>query len=132
MMKELLKLGFSECTIDEMLNQNPNIKDITYEELYQKIDILKNIGCSEEQVLNIIGSNPMYLDRSNNDVIKLLAFLDKLGFSVLSILIDSNPYILNLDVFEIDDYVKSRLSNGELLEDIVDDLDTNTYLFNEI
>ena len=71
-------------------------------------------------------------DRSNNDVIKLLAFLDKLGFSVLSILIDSNPYILNLDVFEIDDYVKSRLSNGELLEDIVDDLDTNTYLFNEI
>ena len=44
MMKELLKLGFSECTIDEMLNQNPNIKDITYEELYQKIDILKNIG----------------------------------------------------------------------------------------
>lgn len=131
-MKELLKLGFSECTIDEMLNQNPNIKDITYEELYQKIDILKNIGCSEEQVLNIIGSNPMYLDRSNNDVIKLLAFLDKLGFSVLSILIDSNPYILNLDVFEIDDYVKSRLSNGELLEDIVDDLDTNTYLFNEI
>ena len=44
-MKELLKLGFSECTIDEMLNQNPNIKDITYEELYQKIDILKNIGC---------------------------------------------------------------------------------------
>lgn len=131
-MKELLKLGFSECTIDEMLNQNPNIKDITYEELYQKIDILKNIGCSEEQVLNIIGSNPMYLDRSNNDVIKLLAFLDKLGFSVLSILIDSNPYILNLDVFEIDDYVKSRLSNGELLEDIVDDLDTNAYLFNEI
>ena len=131
-MKELLKLGFSECTIDEMLNQNPNIKDITYEELYQKIDILKNIGCSEEQVLNIIGSNPMYLDRSNNDVIKLLAFLDKLGFSVLSILIDSNPYILNLDVFEIDDYVKSRLSNGELLEDIVDDLDTNTYLFIEI
>lgn len=131
-MKELLKLGFSECTIDEMLNQNPNIKDITYEELYQKIDILKNIECSEEQVLNIIGSNPMYLDRSNNDVIKLLAFLDKLGFSVLSILIDSNPYILNLDVFEIDDYVKSRLSNGELLEDIVDDLDTNAYLFNEI
>lgn len=131
-MKELLKLGFSECTIDEMLNQNPNIKDITYEELYQKINILKNIECSEEQVLNIIGSNPMYLDRSNNDVIKLLAFLDKLGFSVLSILIDSNPYILNLDVFEIDDYVKSRLSNGELLEDIVDDLDTNTYLFNEI
>ena len=131
-MKELLKLGFSECTIDEMLNQNPNIKDITYEELYQKIDILKNIGCSEEQVLNIIGSNPMYLDRSNNDVIKLLAFLDKLGFTVLSILIDSNPYILNLDVFEIDDYVKSRLSNRELLEDIVDDLDTNTYLFNEI
>ncbi len=131
-MRELLKLGFSECTIDEMLNQNPNIKDITYEELYQKIDILKNIGCSEEQVLNIIGSNPMYLDRSNNDVIKLLAYLDKMGFNVLSILIDSNPYILNLDVFEIDEYVKSRLSNGELLEDIVDDLDTNTYLFNEI
>ena len=74
----------------------------------------------------------MLLTRSNTDIIKLINYLNGLGFSSLNILFDSNPYILNLDIFEVNNYIEDRISNGELLEDIIDDLDSNTYLFNEI
>ena len=131
-MQELYNLGISENTIKSMLEFNPNLKDITDSEVIKKENILKSIGCSESQIVSIISSNAMYLDRIDNDVIELLTYLSRLGFSVLSVLIDSNPYILNLDVFEIENYIKSRLKNNELLEDIIDDLDSNPYLFNEM
>ena len=51
---------------------------------------------------------------------------------MLNILFDSNPYILNLEVFEIENYINSRLDSGEKLEDIIDDLDSNPILFNEM
>lgn len=131
-MNELYKLGISENTINEMLNVNPNLKDISDNEIIQKENILKQIGCNDSQVLNIISSNAMYLDKIDNEVIELLTYLSKLGFTILSVLLDSNPYILNLEVFEIERYIKNRLQNNESLEDIIDDLDSNPYLFNEI
>ena len=131
-MNELYKLGISENTINEMLNVNPNLKDISDNEIIQKENILKQIGCNDSQVLNIISSNAMYLDKIDNKVIELLTYLSKLGFTVLSVLLDSNPYILNLEVFEIERYIKKRLQNNESLEDIIDDLDSNPYLFNEM
>ena len=51
---------------------------------------------------------------------------------MLNILFDSNAYILNLVVFEIENYINNRLDSGEELEDIIDDLDSNPILFNEI
>lgn len=45
---------------------------------------------------------------------------------------NSNPFILNLDEFEIDNYIKKRIISGEKIEDIIDNLENNTYLFNEI
>ena len=45
---------------------------------------------------------------------------------------DSNPYILNFDQFEVEKYINNRINQGEILEDIVDDLESNPYLFQEI
>ena len=50
----------------------------------------------------------------------------------LNILLDSNPYILNLEVFEIEKYIYERLNKDEELEDIIDDLESNPQLFNEL
>ena len=74
----------------------------------------------------------MYLDRTNDGVLRLISKLKSYGFSMLNILFDSNPYILNLEVFEIENYINGRLNNEEVLEDIIDDLDSNPILFNEI
>ena len=130
-MEELFNLGISEDTIKSMLELNPNIKDLPKEEINNKIELLKNINCTDNQVINIISSNSLYLDRINDDIVKLIKYLLEKGFKCLNILFDSNPYILNLDVFEIDNYINKRL-DSESLENIIDDLDSNPYLFNEI
>ena len=130
-MEELFNLGISEDTIKTMMELNPNIKEITNKEINDKIKILKGINCTDSQIKNIISSNSLYLDKLNEDIIKLIKYLLEKGFRTLNILFDSNPYILNLEVFEIDNYINKRLSS-EKLEDIIDDLDSNPYLFNEI
>ena len=132
-MKEILKkIGISEKTINQMEEICPNIKDLTNEEVLSKIEILKNINCDDIQIRNIISSNAMYLDKSNTDINKLINELRKLGFDNLDLLFDGNPNILNLDDFEVRKYIKDRERNGELLEDIVDDMSSNLFIFEEI
>ena len=132
-MEEILKnLEISEKTISQMIEVCPNIKELSEKEILEKIEILKKINCSNIQIRNIVSSNPMYLDRSNTDVNKLIEKMNEVGFSTLNILFDGNPYILNLDAFEIENYIEERQKKGELLEDIVDDMESNLYVFQEI
>ena len=132
-MKEILKkIGISEKTINQMEEICPNIKDLTNEEVLSKIEILKDINCDDIQIRNIISSNAMYLDKSNTDINKLINELRKLNFDNLDLLFDGNPNILNLDDFEVRKYIEDREKNGELLEDIVDDMSSNLFIFEEI
>lgn len=131
-MEELYRMGISENTIKNMLELVPYISEMSEKEIKEKEIILKKVNCDENQVINIISSNPMYLDRTNDGVLRLISKLKSYGFSMLNILFDSNPYILNLEVFEIENYINGRLNNEEVLEDIIDDLDSNPILFNEI
>ena len=130
-MEYLIDLGIDEASLKMMLELNPEIKDLEIGELKEKIAILTNLNCSESQIRNIIITNSLYLSRSNEDVIKLIKRLLELGFKDLNILFDSNPFILNLDAYEIDNYLKVRLEK-ENLTDIIDDMETHPYLFDEI
>ena len=40
--------------------------------------------------------------------------------------------LFNLEPYEIDNYIKNRLEKNETLEDIIDDMESNPYLFNEL
>ena len=132
-MKKILKeIGISEKTIGQMIEICPNIKELEEKEILQKIEILKDIDCNDIEIRNIISSNPMYLDRINTDVNNLINKMNEIGFTTLNILFDGNPYILNLDWFEIEDYITRREDEGESLEDIVDDMESNPVLFEEI
>ena len=55
--------------------------------------------------------------------------LKELGYKENDINAILNTYLLT--TFEIENYIEERLKNNELLEDIVDDLESNPYLFNE-
>ena len=131
-MKELINLGLEEKDLLNILEVDSTLKDISEEEVLEKINILKNIKCTEREIRNIISSNPLYLNRINKDVVNLLKKLNELGFSSISTLLDSNPFILNIDVFELDNYIKSRKELGDSLENIINDLDDDPYLFNDI
>jgi len=128
-MQELFNLGLSDETIKNMYELNPDMED---KDILEKKYILEEIKCSNNQIRNIISSNVLFISKLNTDVINLINCLYNYGFNNLNILFDANPYILNLDVFEIENYIKKRQENGELLEEIVEDLDFNPYLFNEM
>ena len=128
----LFELGISEETINDMLEVSPEIKDIDKKDILKKVTVLEKLGCSNNQIINIIGSNPEYLTKSDRVILDLISKLIDLGFRNLNILFDANPYILNFESFEIDNYVNKRIEKGELLEDVVDDLDSNPYLFSEV
>lgn len=131
-MKELYNIGISEDTIKSMVEMNQELLNMKDEVVIQKEELLKNIECSDTQILNIISSNPMFLSRSILEIERLLAYLNEIGFKTLNILLDANPYILNLEPFEIDDYINKRKNSGESLEDIIDNLDAHPCLFSEM
>jgi hypothetical protein len=131
-MEELYSLGLSEDEIHYMKEINPELEHLSNEEIIEKATILRELNCSDTQISNIIGSNPMFLNKTNTDITSFINYLIKLGFTSLNILFDSNPCILNIEDYEIKDYVDKRIINGEKLEDIVDDMDANPYLFNEL
>ena len=131
-MQELYNLEIDENTLLTMVEMNPELKELTNEEVLDKINLLEIINCNKRQIKNIISSNSLYLTRLNTDIKKLINYLVSIGFKDLNILFEANPYILNLDEFEVKDYIDKRIKSGELLSNIVDDLDSNPYLFLEM
>ena len=131
-MEALSSLGFDIEILKTMIEINPEIADLSNDEIENKINLLEKVGCLQREITNVISSNPNYLTRTDGEIEKLYNCLLGYGFTSLNILFDSNPFILNLEPFEIDNYIKERLSRGEIIEDIVDDLDSNTYKFNEM
>ena len=131
-MEELYNLGISDTTLKGMIEINSEILEMSNNEINEKKDILKRINCTDREILNIISSNALMFSRTNSGLNDLINYLKELGFDNLNILFDSNPYILNLEPFEIKRYIDARLNDGESIDDVIDELDSNPYLFNEL
>jgi hypothetical protein len=131
-MLDLLNYGISETTIKEMIEREPSINELSSDEINEKIYFLERLGLDKNEVINVISSNPEFFGRTNKDIGNILEKIVSLGFIRLDFILDANPYILNLDPFEIDNYINKRISNGETKEDIITDLEENPYLFSEV
>lgn len=127
-MYKLLELGINEQDLKNMINLVPEIINIDEPEIVEKIDILKYIGCNDRHIRHIIISNPNYLDRINTDIIKLIKYLNNIGFSNLNLLFDSNPFFLNYDEFEIKDYINKQIKLGKDISDIIDEIENDPYI----
>lgn len=130
-MDRLLNLGISDDDLKYILEQVPKINDMTSEEIDEKIDILTYVNCDEEQIRNIIVCNPRYLNKFTDDILKLISYLKKIGLSSLNLLFEANPYFLDYDVFELEDYVSEEIKNGRKLEEIIDEIESNPYIIDE-
>lgn len=131
-MEILFELGISDNDLKFILEQCPNIVDMEKDEIKEKIDILTYVGCKERHIKNIIVSNPYYLDRFNEDLLKLISYLKQIGFTNIYLLFEANPYFLNKDAFEIIEYVDKKIKIGMSLEDIVDEIESDPYIIDEI
>ena len=125
-------LELNDLDLQMMFELNPDLKNVSSEEMINKMILLKNINCSLSQIKNIISCNSFLFNSTDEEIDELIKYLKDKGFTCLNVLFDSNPYILNLEIYEIDNYINNRINNGESLKNIVDDLYSNPYLFNEI
>ena len=130
-MNKLFELGISESDIKNMIELVPEIYNMDEEDINNKIDILKYVECSDRHIRNIIVSNPMYLDRTDDGVLRLISYLKKVGFSNINLLFDSNPYFLNYDVFELEDYINKQVNLGKSIDVVVDEIEDNPYVIEE-
>lgn len=96
------------------------------------INFLKKVGCDERIIKNVVMSNEQALSRSVSDLEKLVTKLREIGLTDIVDLLDANPYILNIDAYEIDDYIKKKEESGESFEEIVAALESEPALFMEI
>ena len=131
-MDKLIELGLSSNDIENMILLNPMIKFLNFEEIESNISILENIQCENRHIKNILITNSFYLTRSIDDIEKLINKLLSLGFTNLNLLFDANPFFLNLDSFEIDEFIKEKQKDDMLLVDIIDLIDSNPYIFDMI
>lgn len=129
MIEVLFNLGINE---KEIMNIKEFIREEDKHDLINNIELLKNIGCDTASIKNIIIGNPLFIQRSYNDINKLISYLQELGFTYINLLLDSYPSFLNKDAFEIKNYINNKISNGELLEDVIDEIDSNPTVVDEV
>lgn len=121
-MKELLNIINDEYEIKHILDMNNDIKLLNDSEIENNINLLRQIKCSDTQIKNIIITNPYFLSRSINDIVMLIKKLSLLGISDLNLTFDSNPYLLNKDIYEINKFISEK--EGMELEDIISLIET--------
>ena len=127
-MDVLIRFGFTIDEIKNMMDTNDLIEGIEDKEIYNLIDILKKVGCTESHIKNIFLCNPFYLSRGVNEVNDLIKKLYEIGFSNLYLLFDSNPYILNLSDEEIENLYELKIAEGLKKEEFIDFINYNTIL----
>lgn len=131
-MVELYNLGLSESDIKNIMEMCPEIENLSDYDIVDNIKVLRDIDCLDRHIKNILICNPFYLYRSVEDVLNLIKKLLEIGMTNINLLFDSNPFLLNKDSYEIDDYINKQISAGKTIEDIVDEIDSNPYIMDEI
>ncbi len=131
-MDVLIHFGFTIDEIQNMVGTNEDILQVDDTELNELIAILKEINCSLEVIKNILLCNPFYLTRQSQSVKKLILRLKNLGFSSLDILFDSNPYLLNMSINDLEKIYNKKLEEGFTKEEIVDLIQYNMFFGGDI
>lgn len=108
----LIKFGFSIEEIKNMMDTNLDIDNIDDEILKSLIDILKENACSEDEVRNILISNPFYLSRNYDTVVKLIDAMKDYGLVSLNTIFDTNPFILNLEDNDFLELIRNKKNEG--------------------
>lgn len=131
-MKELFNLNISDETLTEMIEKNNDILRLTDSQAQEKINILFEIGFTENEMINIISSNSKFLTSDSEDIISLFKYFNNIGLYDVSSLVDANPFILNIDTNEFSNFINKKIKEGNTLENILYVFETNPFLFSEL
>ena len=111
-MDVLIRFGFTIDEIKNMMDANDEIDTVSDKDIYDLIEILEKVGCENHHIKNIFICNPFYLTRNVNDVNNLIKKLYEIGLSSLYMLLDSNPYLLNMKDDELERILQEKQKEG--------------------
>ena len=118
-MNYLYNLDLNENEILDIADANGEVQDLSEEEMIKYIYVLIDIGCTQKQIHTIITSNPAYFSRDVDDVGTFLRKLKSYDVDV-SLALEANPWLLNKDSFELDDFINEKRSLGIADDKILD------------
>ena len=124
----LIRYGFSIEEIKDMMDTNEEIESISDNRILELISILTSLGCHEEHIMNIFCCNPFCLSRDITSINMLISKLKEKGFCNINILLDTNPYLLNLNDVDIDSIFLRKEKDGLTIEEIIDYFNNNIIL----
>jgi len=126
-MEELFKWGFNDTDIKDIISRNEELLNIKNEDINKLLGILIYIGCDKNIIRHIIISNPFYLNRMEDDVFKLIKKLLSIGIKDLDLLFESNPFVLNKDDIEIDEFINEKINKGMNMDEILEIIETDSF-----
>ena len=118
-MNYLYNLDLNENEILDIAEANGEVQDLSEEEMLKYIYVLIDIGCTQKQIHTIITSNPAYFSRDIDDVGTFLRKLKSYDVDV-SLALEANPWLLNKDSFELDEFINEKRSLGIADDKILD------------
>ena len=118
-MNYLYNLDLNENEILDIAEANGEVQDLSEEEIIKYIYVLIDIGCTQKQIHTIITSNPAYFSRDIEDVGTFLRKLKSYDVDV-SLALEANPWLLNKDSFELDEFINEKRSLGIADDKILD------------
>lgn len=118
-MNYLYNLDLNENEILDIAEANGEVQDLSEEEMIKYIYVLIDIGCTQKQIHTIITSNPAYFSRDIDDVGTFLRKLKSYDVDV-SLALEANPWLLNKDSFELDEFINEKRSLGIADDKILD------------
>lgn len=118
-MNYLYNLDLNENEILDIVEANGEVQDLSEEEMIKYIYVLIDIGCTQKQIHTIITSNPAYFSRDVEDVGTFLRKLKSYDVDV-SLALEANPWLLNKDSFELDEFINEKRSLGIADDKILD------------
>lgn len=129
-MKEYLEqLGINKKDIEILFELNKALEEYDVNLAKENIKILKDIGCSDLYIKNIIINNTYFLNNAIKDTKELVEYLkEELKFNDLDLLFDSNAYLLNLEKKYLEDFVENKKKENISLEKIRDLIELNLFI----
>ena len=119
-MDVLIRYGFSIDEIKNMMDTNEEIEGIPDKNIYELIDILGSVGCMNNHIKNIFYSNPFSLSKNIKEIKRTIEALKEIGLTHIEVLLDTNPYLLNIKETEIRKIKKQKEKEGWIEEQIQD------------
>lgn len=124
-MDSLIRFGFTIEEINILMDSNEDISLVSDNDVNEIINILKNNNCTNDIIKNIFICNPFSITNSIIDTNKLIDKLKELGFNNINLLLDTNPYILNMSDKSLEKLYNKKKEEGLNKDEIIDFISYN-------